>query len=233
MRILLIEDEDEIADFLVRGLREEGHTVDRAADGLAGSRMARTEPWDLVLLDWWLPGIDGLEVLGQLRATDTRTPVLFLTARDAVTDRVTGLDRGADDYLCKPFAFAELLARVRALTRRADGRPGTRLAYADVAADLATQRGAVDRGDVPHRAAARARVRREHSNAGTGEVVPITNAVRIARAHAEYDDRAADHPAMGARLPVVRDQTGIDQALNVRLERERRDVRLESPGDGA
>jgi two-component system, OmpR family, copper resistance phosphate regulon response regulator CusR len=139
IRILLIEDEDGIADFLVRGLREEGFTVERAADGEAGWH-ALQGTWDLVLLDWWLPGPDGLTLLRRLRQAGRDTPVLFLTARDSVSDRVCGLDGGADDYLCKPFAFEELLARVRALARRRGGGGGTVLAHGDVRVDLATQR---------------------------------------------------------------------------------------------
>src|SRR5436305_11843885 len=118
IRILLVEDEDPIADFLVRGLREEGFTVERAADGTDGWHRLRTQAWDVVLLDWWLPGADGLSLLQRFRRLGQTTPVLFLTARDGVPDRVRGLDGGADDYLCKPFAFEELLARVRVLARR-------------------------------------------------------------------------------------------------------------------
>jgi two-component system copper resistance phosphate regulon response regulator CusR len=140
VRILIVEDEDGIADFLVRGLREEGYTAERAADGIDAWYRLRTESWDVVLLDWWLPGQDGLTLLQRFRQAGGRTPVLFLTARDAVSDRVRGLDGGADDYLCKPFAFEELLARVRSLTRRPDGRAGTVLAHGDVRLDLATQR---------------------------------------------------------------------------------------------
>ena len=140
MRILLIEDEDAIANFIVRGLREEGLVVERERDGEAGLLALTTQSWDLVLLDWRLPGRDGPSLLKAFRRSDLDTPVLFLTARDAVEDRVTGLDAGADDYLCKPFDFAELLARVRALTRRRERRESTTLAYADVRLDLATHR---------------------------------------------------------------------------------------------
>jgi two-component system copper resistance phosphate regulon response regulator CusR len=139
-RILVIEDEDEIADFLVRGLREEGFTVERAADGGEGWHYLTAGPWDAVLLDWWLPGTDGLALLRRFRQTDRDTPVLLLTARDAVSDRVRGLDGGADDYLCKPFAFDELLARIRVMVRRRDGRPSAALSYSDVTIDLPTQR---------------------------------------------------------------------------------------------
>lgn len=140
IRILVIEDEDEIADFLVRGLREEGFAVERAADGEEGWHQLKSSTWDVVLLDWWLPGSDGLSLLRRLRQLGDATPVLFLTARDAVSDRVRGLDSGADDYLCKPFSFEELLARVRALARRQSGSSSTLLRHQDVQIDLATHR---------------------------------------------------------------------------------------------
>jgi DNA-binding response OmpR family regulator len=140
LRVLLVEDEPGIADFVVRGLREEGFTVEHAADGPGGLHALRAGPWDAVLLDWWLPGMDGLAVLKRYRAEGGGDPVLFLTARDAVSDRVRGLDAGADDYLCKPFAFEELLARVRALARRPARETGTKVAVADVTVDLASQR---------------------------------------------------------------------------------------------
>ncbi len=137
-RILLIEDEAAIADFLVRGLREEGYSIEHAADGKAGLSLLQSERWDAVLLDWRLPGYDGLTVLKRFREDDRQTPVLFLTARDAVDDRISGLDAGADDYLCKPFAFGELLARLRALLRRSDGRADVILEYSDLRLDLGT-----------------------------------------------------------------------------------------------
>jgi len=139
IRVLVVEDDAQIADFVTRGLREEGFTVEHAADGDAARHALRTAAWDVVLLDWWLPGPDGLTLLQRLRQTDRTTPVLFLTARDAVSDRVLGLNAGADDYLCKPFAFEELLARVRALARRRDAA-GTVLSSHGVRLDLATQR---------------------------------------------------------------------------------------------
>jgi two-component system, OmpR family, copper resistance phosphate regulon response regulator CusR len=140
IRVLVIEDEPGIADFVVRGLREEGFTVEHAADGESGWHALRGGGWDVVLLDWWLPGPDGITLLRRFRQAGHATPVLFLTARDAVSDRVRGLDAGADDYLCKPFAFEELLARVRALARRPAAGAGTELAHADVKLDLATHR---------------------------------------------------------------------------------------------
>lgn len=140
IRILVVEDEVEIADFLVRGLREEGFTVELSADGDLAWQSLRAGGWDLVILDWWLPGQDGLALLKRFRQTDRATPVLFLTARDAVSDRVRGLDSGADDYLGKPFAFDELLARIRALVRRREQGSGTVITYHDLAIDLAAQR---------------------------------------------------------------------------------------------
>ncbi|HEV2971213.1 MAG TPA: response regulator transcription factor [Pirellulales bacterium] len=140
IRILVVEDEPQIADFVVRGLREEGFTVEHAADGNDGWHAFKARDWDLILLDWWLPGRDGLSLLRGYREAGNTTPVLMLTARDAVSDRVRGLDSGADDYLCKPFAFAELLARVRALARRKSSAATTVLSHGDVRVDLATQR---------------------------------------------------------------------------------------------
>ena len=140
VRILIIEDDNEIADFLERGLREEGFTVERAADGLDGWHRLQSGGWDVVLLDWWLPGTDGLSLLKRMRNDDQTTPVLLLTAKDSVSDRVKGLNGGADDYLCKPFAFEELLARVRVLARRQDRNAAVSLSYQDLKVDLATQR---------------------------------------------------------------------------------------------
>ena len=140
IRILVVEDEAELADFVVRGLREEGFAVEHAADGERAWEALQAGGWDLVVLDWWLPGEDGLAVLRRYRRSGGTAPVLFLTARDAVADRVRGLDGGADDYLCKPFAFDELLARSRALLRRRERAPELTIAHGDVSIDLATQR---------------------------------------------------------------------------------------------
>jgi two-component system copper resistance phosphate regulon response regulator CusR len=139
-RILIVEDEAGIADFLLRGLTEEGYHVEHVADGRSGAIALQADRWDLVLLDWWLPGIDGIDLLRQFRRHNRTTPVLFLTARDAVPERVEGLDSGADDYLTKPFAFDELLARVRALLRRPSQTSSLALDYGDIHADLASQR---------------------------------------------------------------------------------------------
>ncbi len=138
-RILVVEDEERIASFLQRGLTYEGYRVDLAGDGPGGLALARENPPDLVVLDWMLPGMDGLEVCRRLRA-GSQVPILILTAKDTVEDRVHGLDAGADDYVVKPFAFAELLARIRALLRRTGpGEPET-LRFGDLVLDTGTHR---------------------------------------------------------------------------------------------
>jgi len=118
VNILVVEDELEMASLLERGLREESHQVSVARDGCAALRLSEKEPFDVILLDVMLPRMDGIDVAKQLRQRRQRTPVLMLTARDALNDVVKGLDAGADDYLTKPFSFQELLARIRALARR-------------------------------------------------------------------------------------------------------------------
>ena len=138
IRVLVVEDDELIASSLVIGLRDEGFAVERVADGGAAWAALQGGAWDIVILDWWLPVEDGVSVLRRFRQTDRRTPVLLLTARDAVSDRVVGLDSGADDYLSKPFAFEELLARLRAMLRRRDDRAGNVLTVADVSVDLST-----------------------------------------------------------------------------------------------
>ena len=140
MRILVVEDEPKVARALRAGLERAGYQVVPAGTGEEGYFLATSQTFDLVLLDLMLPGRDGLKVLEALRARGLKTPVLILTARDAVEDRVAGLDRGADDYLVKPFAFPELLARIRARLR--SGRPdeALRLALADLDMDLVTRR---------------------------------------------------------------------------------------------
>ncbi len=136
-RILVIEDEDRILQFLRRGLTYEGYRVETAADGAAGLALARETPPDVVILDWMLPGLDGLEVCRRLRSAGD-VPILMLTAKEAVSDRVQGLDAGADDYLVKPFEFDELLARLRALLRRAHPEASDVLAFGDLRLDTGT-----------------------------------------------------------------------------------------------
>jgi heavy metal response regulator len=135
MRILVVEDENSIAQFVSQGLRESDFVVDVARTGPEGLEFALAAEYDLILLDVMLPGMDGLTLLKHLRKRGQTNPVLLLTARDAVEDRVAGLDAGSDDYLTKPFAFPELLARVRALLRRPPLQTGTTLRLADLEMD--------------------------------------------------------------------------------------------------
>jgi two-component system OmpR family response regulator len=138
MRILLVEDDAEVARFVVKGLKEAGHAVEHAPNGRDGLFLAASEPFDVLVLDRMLPGgVDGVRLVETLRAQGNRTPVLFLSALSAVDERVRGLKAGGDDYLPKPFAFAELLARVEALARRpAVDAPATRLKVGDLEMDL-------------------------------------------------------------------------------------------------
>ena len=141
MKILLVEDEAKAGDYLRQGLMEAGYVVDLARDGLDGLHLATSETYDLAVLDVMLPGIDGWQVLAGIRGAGKEMPVLFLTARDEVDDRVKGLELGADDYLVKPFAFAELLARVRSLLRRGGKiREPECLRAADLELDLLRRR---------------------------------------------------------------------------------------------
>ena len=146
MRILVVEDEEKMASLLARALREESHAVDVAGNGEDALWMATATPYDAIVLDVMLPGLDGLEACRRLRGRGVWTPVLILTARDAVADRVAGLDTGADDYLVKPFSFSELLARLRALARRAPAERPAVLEIGDLRLDPATHR--VSRGGV-------------------------------------------------------------------------------------
>jgi two-component system, OmpR family, response regulator len=140
MRVLVVEDEPKMAALVARGLREEGHAADVAARGEDALWMANSAPYDAIVLDVMLPGLDGFATCRQLREQGVWAPVLMLTARDAVGDRVGGLDAGADDYLLKPFSFAELLARLRALVRRAPAERPTLLEAGDLHLDPAARR---------------------------------------------------------------------------------------------
>jgi two-component system copper resistance phosphate regulon response regulator CusR len=146
MKLLLVEDDPKAAAFLAKGPSENGFVVDSAATGDDGLALARAGGYDLVVLDVMLPGRDGWEVLAELREAGDTTPVLFLTARDAVPDRVRGLELGADDYVLKPFSFSELLARVRTVLRRGPARVPDVVLVADLEIDLVRRR--ASRGDV-------------------------------------------------------------------------------------
>ena len=140
MKILIVEDEQKTGDYLKQGLSEAGFVADLVRDGVDGRHLALTEDYDLVVLDVMLPGLDGWQVLRELRQAGRHMPVLFLTARDQVEDRVKGLELGADDYLVKPFAFSELLARVRTLLRRGKSKEPELLQVADLDLDLLRRR---------------------------------------------------------------------------------------------
>ena len=144
MRVLIVEDEKKVAGFIKKGLEEETYAVDVSYDGEDGLHLGSGGQYDLIILDIMLPKIDGLEILSQLRDQGRDTPILLLTAKDAVDDRVTGLNKGADDYLTKPFAFSELLARVRVLLRRGKAEVKTTLQISDLTLDLVSHN--VNRG---------------------------------------------------------------------------------------
>ena len=140
MKILIVEDEPKTGDYLKQGLSEAGFVADLVRDGVDGRHLALTDDYDLVVLDVMLPGLDGWQVLRDIRQAGRHMPVLFLTARDQVEDRVKGLELGADDYLVKPFAFSELLARVRTLLRRGKSKEPELLQVADLDLDLLRRR---------------------------------------------------------------------------------------------
>ena len=140
MRVLVVEDDPKIASFVVRGLKQSGYAVDEAADGEVGLALAETTEYDAAVVDVMLPKLDGLSLVRRLRAARKPVPVLILSAKSSVEDRVKGLQSGGDDYLTKPFAFSELLARIQALIRRATQAPeATRLSAGDIALDLLTR----------------------------------------------------------------------------------------------
>ena len=140
MRLLIVEDEKKVAGFIKKGMEEETYAVDVAYDGEEGFHLAELNQYDMIILDLMLPKMDGMEVLTRLRDKKVNTPILLLTAKDAVEDKVAGLNKGADDYLTKPFAFSELLARVRSLLRRGQAETKTELKVGDLNLDLVSHK---------------------------------------------------------------------------------------------
>ena len=199
VKILLIEDDSQTADYIAKGLREHGHVVDKTDNGRDGLYMATGEPYDVMIVDRNLPKMDGLSLVKAARASGTRTPVLFLTTMGGVDDRVAGFEAGGDDYLVKPFAFAELLARVGALARRPPIVATTSLKVGDLEVDLLSR--AVTRGG--KRIALRGRMHQRI------DVI----ADRLDKLHAccpTHVRRSAAHPSIPSRL--TRD--GVRRHLN-------------------
>jgi two-component system, OmpR family, response regulator len=145
MRVLVVEDDRKIGSFVSKALQQAGYTVDHASDGLDGLHLALNNPYSAAVIDIMLPGMDGLDLIEELRRRNLNTPILILSAKRSVDDRVTGLQRGSDDYLTKPFALAELLARIEALLRRSSPLPSTRMVVGDLALDIRSRK--VSRGD--------------------------------------------------------------------------------------
>ena len=208
MRILVVEDEQKVADALREGLEGETYDVVVERTGEAAFFRINTESFDAILLDLTLPGRDGLEILRALRARGLKTPVLVLTARDTLEDRVTGLDSGADDYLVKPFAFAELVARIRALVRRGRAADAPRLAAADLEIDLITRK--VTRGGQPVDLTVREFELLEYLLRHQQQVVP-----REALARDVWKETARTTP--------------LDNVIDVHVARLRRKVDLDQP----
>jgi two-component system OmpR family response regulator len=173
MRILLVEDDMKIAAFVTRGLKEEGFAVDHAADGQEGLHMALTEPYDTAIIDIMLPKLDGLALIEELRRQEINTPVIILSAKRSIDDRIKGLQTGGDDYLTKPFSFSELVARVHALIRRASKvTDPTRLKVGDLTMDLLKRE--VVRGDAKLELQPREFALLEYLMRNTGRVVSKT-----------------------------------------------------------
>ena len=220
MRLLLIEDDRKAARLLAKGLQEEGFVVDVAPTGEDGEEKAAVNEYDLIVLDWVLPGKDGLAVCRALRAGATSTPILMLTARDSVADRVSGLSTGADDYLTKPFAFAELLARIRALLRRSRVAQPAVLRVADLTLDPATRR--VTRGDGPVMLTPREYAILEALMRNAGEVVSRTRLTErvwddasevldnLLDVHVSHLRNKIDH---GASVPLIHTIRGVGYRL--------------------
>ena len=181
MSILIVEDELRVRAFISRGLTEEGFRIRECVDGAKAQELLHHEHFDLILLDWMLPGLPGLDLLRALRGRRDTTPILMLTARDAVADRIAALNAGADDYLVKPFAFEELLARIRAILRRVSNRASPLLSHADLTLDPVTRK--VERAGVDISLTAREYALLQFLLEHAGEVVSRTRIVQAVWDH--------------------------------------------------
>ncbi|MEA2014542.1 MAG: response regulator transcription factor [Thermodesulfobacteriota bacterium] len=174
MRILVVEDDEKIASFISKGLKEAGYAVDVAGDGVDGLHLGITEPYDTAIIDIMLPGLDGLSLIERLRTKGIKTPVIILSARHSVDDRITGLERGGDDYMTKPFSFSELLARIQALIRRAARLPeSSTLRMGDLTIDLLSRE--VKRGEMPITLASREFALLEYLLRNKGRIISKTS----------------------------------------------------------
>ncbi len=210
MRVLVVEDEPDLARTLRKALEEEHFAVDVASDGEEALYFAREGPYDAIVLDLLLPGRDGWSVLREVRADGLRVPVIILTARDEVADKVRGLDLGADDYLTKPFALAELLARVRSAIRRGAGAPAPRVSIGDITIDTVARR--VLRGDVPVTLTAREYGILEFLALRRGQLVP-----RSAICDHLYDDEAdVSSNVIEVHVAAIRRKLGRDVIITRR-----------------
>ncbi|MBI4178400.1 response regulator transcription factor [bacterium] len=213
MRILFVEDSVRLRQSVGAGLKKAGHAVDSTGDGPEGLWYAESNEYDVIILDWMLPGMDGMEILGKLRDNGKQTPILFLTAKDTVDDRVEGLQSGADDYLVKPFAFEELLARVQTLARRGYGVRTARIAVADLVIDTASKTAA--RKGKPVDLTPREYKLLEYLAHRQGEVVTRTEIEeRIYDEHAEPMSNVVDSTVCGLRRKI--DRPGAASLLHTR-----------------
>jgi DNA-binding response OmpR family regulator len=214
MRVLVIEDDRKVARQVARGLQEEGFVVDLAATGEDGEEKATVSEYDVIVLDWRLPGKDGLAVCRTLRDQQVSTPILMLTARDSVADRVSGLRTGADDYLTKPFAFDEFLARVTALLRRARVAQPAVLKVADLTLDPASRR--VARGGLPITLTPKEYAILDVLMRSAGEVVTRTRlAERVWDEASDIDDNLVDAHVSHLRRKIDR-ETGVQLIHTIR-----------------
>ena len=209
MRILLVEDEKDLANIIKQGLEEEGYVVDMAHDGEEGLYMAENFPGDVIILDIMLPVIDGLSILSRIRRKGITIPVLLLTARDALIDKIKGLDTGADDYLTKPFEFTELLARIRSLLRRSSDKKEAVIHIGDLEINTASHE--VVRGSTPIKLSAREYALLEYLAYNVDIVLSRTDIVE----HIYHEDTEMDSNVVDVYINYLRNK--IDKDFDTKL----------------